>query len=102
MSPKGTAKDPGTCSALNNAGCRASTREAFSFILNPGNSRYYIDRGDYYDELGGHQNAIADYDKFIEFNPDESIAYERQGLSYGKLGQHETASPNMTKRSAMI
>ena len=37
------------------------------------------------------QQAIKDYDKAIELNPQDAIAYFNRGIAYGKLGNYQQA-----------
>jgi tetratricopeptide (TPR) repeat protein len=48
-------------------------------------------RGVANDELGNHMQAISDFDRAIEINPERAEAYIYRGMAYGKLGNHRQA-----------
>ena len=51
----------------------------------------YTNRGVAYVELGNFRQAISDYDRAIEINPEYAMAYNNRGIAYGKLGNHGQA-----------
>ena len=42
-------------------------------------------------DLGNLRQAIEDYDRAIEINPENAGAYYNRGVAYGKLGDHRQA-----------
>ncbi len=51
----------------------------------------YVTRGLAYYEQGQYEQAIADYDRAIDLNPDYALAYYNRGLAYKQQGQYERA-----------
>ena len=49
---------------------------------------FYFDRAYENAEKGNHLEAIADYTKVIEINPENSDAYINRGLSKSELNDH--------------
>lgn len=41
--------------------------------------------------LGNRTQAIKDYDKAIELDPQDAMAYYDRGLTYNKLGNYQQA-----------
>ena len=39
-----------------------------------------------------HQQAIQEYDKAIQIDPDDALYYNNRGLAYRRLGQDQQAS----------
>ena len=56
----------------------------------------YTIRGISYSNLGQDQNAINDYTKAIQLDPDYAKAYYNRGTSYAKLGQYTLANADGT------
>ena len=56
----------------------------------------YLQRGNENHALGNYKEAITDYDKAIELNP-EYISYNNRGLANSNLGNHEVAITNYNK-----
>ena len=54
-------------------------------------SDVYNNRGIAKYNLGQHEEAIKDYNKVIELNPNESAAYNNRGAAKKNLGQYEDA-----------
>ena len=42
-------------------------------------------------KLGEHQEAIACYDKVLEINPRDAIAWHNKGVVLSNLGRHQDA-----------
>ena len=58
----------------------------------------YNNRGTAYGELGNYQQAIKDFTKAIELNPQYAMAYYNRGLTYGRnLGNYQQAIKDYTK-----
>ena len=53
--------------------------------------RAYNNRGVAKNNLGRHEEAIADYDEAIRLNPDYDYAYNNRGVAKKNLGRHEEA-----------
>ncbi len=51
----------------------------------------YVTRGLAYYEQGQYEQAIADYDRAIDLNPDDARPYNNRGNAYSKQGQYEQA-----------
>jgi tetratricopeptide (TPR) repeat protein len=51
----------------------------------------YFNRGAAYGNLGNHRQAISDYDRAIEINPQYAEAYNNRGAAYGKLSDQRQA-----------
>lgn len=49
------------------------------------NSKAFLQRGIYYNQLGFMVDAIADYDKAIQLDPNESVAYFNRGLAKARF-----------------
>jgi len=60
-------------------------------------SDYYARRGESYWRLGEYQKAIADCDKAIQLDPNNSSAYAVRGASYGWLGEYPKAIADCDK-----
>lgn len=52
---------------------------------------YYLDRGDEYRNRGDYEQAITNYDKVIELDPNYALAYKKRGSVYSKQGNYEQA-----------
>ncbi|MGB7531348.1 MAG: tetratricopeptide repeat protein, partial [Halobacteriota archaeon] len=59
---------------------KEKTREKLAVI--------YSNRGVAYHELKPHEEAIEDYNKAIELNPNFTEAYNNRGIAYHKLNKH--------------
>lgn len=57
----------------------------------------YYNRGVCYGQIGEYQNAINDFTKTIESNPDLSDAYNGRGLGYYSLKEYEKAIADFSK-----
>ena len=44
-----------------------------------------------------HQQAIQEYDKAIQIDPDDALYYNNRGLAYRHLGQDQRASQDFDK-----
>ena len=53
-------------------------------------------RAKIYFDLGGYENAIQDFTKAIELNPDFALAYAYRGISYRFLGNITQANADET------
>ncbi len=73
-------------------GMPESVQETVSALLDHG--------GDCLDK-GKYDDAIADYDKAIEINPNVAIAYTNRGLAYGRKGEVDRAIADYTKAIAI-
>ena len=51
----------------------------------------YFDRGLAYGKAGKHNQAIEDFNRAIELNPQAAAAYNNRGLAYYNLGNYEQA-----------
>ncbi len=60
-------------------------------------AQLYNDRGVVYDSLGFHKEALKDYDKAIELNPELAPAYCNKGILYCVLGKFKKAVKLLTK-----
>jgi hypothetical protein len=58
---------------------------------------YYVNRGVSYDALGQRQNAVNDYTKAIQLDPNYAAAYKNRGVSYANLSQRQNAIDDYTK-----
>lgn len=63
-------------------------------LAEPDNSRVYLNRGSNYAFQGKFQEAIKDYLKGIEINPNEPIAYFLLATAYKDLGDNANACIN--------
>ena len=52
---------------------------------------YYNSRGNAYRIIGDYQQAIKDYDKAIELDPKDAVAYYRRATAYMDLGDRRQA-----------
>ncbi|HSW55748.1 MAG TPA: tetratricopeptide repeat protein [Ignavibacteriaceae bacterium] len=57
----------------------------------------HIFKGVYYDEQGKFEQAISEYIKAIEMNPNYEVAYNNRGMSYYNQGEYERAISDYTK-----
>ncbi|MBE0570634.1 MAG: tetratricopeptide repeat protein [Ignavibacteriaceae bacterium] len=57
----------------------------------------HIFKGVSYDEEGKYEQAISEYIKAIEINPDYADAYNNRGVSYYNLGKNENAISDYTR-----
>ncbi|HEY6626494.1 MAG TPA: tetratricopeptide repeat protein [Ignavibacteriaceae bacterium] len=57
----------------------------------------HIFKGVYYDEQGKFEQAISEYVKAIEVNPNYEVAYNNRGMSYYNQGEYERAISDYTK-----
>ena len=57
----------------------------------------YNNRGNGYANLSNEKQAVSDYDKAIEINPNFSAAYVNRGGSYFKLGNYKQAIEDLGK-----
>ena len=61
----------------------------------------YAARGAAYSGLSQYQNAINEYTKAIQLDPDYADAYVKRGLSYYDLGQHQYAIADFDKACSL-
>lgn len=54
----------------------------------------YNNRGNAYLSLGNYQQAIEDFNKAIELDPNYAKAHNNRGLAYGSLGKYDLAIEN--------
>ena len=60
--------------------------------ISPGNlAKAYFNRGIAHVSSGAYDQAIKDYSKVVEINPDDSAAYFNRGSAYRMIGQHDRA-----------
>ena len=57
----------------------------------------YNNRGNVYRNLGQYQQAIADYDKAIELNPNDAVAHNNRGHAYADQGQYQQTIADFDK-----
>ena len=50
-----------------------------------------------YSMLGEHQNALEDYDRAIELDPDHALTYYNRGVVLQKLGKNALAEKDSNK-----
>jgi Tfp pilus assembly protein PilF len=62
---------------------------------------YYDKRGYAYLKLGQYQNAVADYTKAIQIDPDYALAYVFRVGSYLNLGQTANADADKAKACSL-
>jgi len=60
-------------------------------IITNNNYVAYFNRGLAYRHLGKYKQALADYDKAIQFNPKYAEAYNNRGVVYSNLGNDQQA-----------
>ena len=60
-------------------------------------TRGYYNRGNSYSRQGQYQQAIEDYDKAIELDPNDGRAYYNRGNSYSRQGQYQQAIDDYDK-----
>jgi hypothetical protein len=68
-------------------------------VVKPSATLYFL-RASANAENGNYRQAIADYDKVFETNPNfpaSGLAYYQRGLAYSKLGDHERATADYDK-----
>jgi tetratricopeptide (TPR) repeat protein len=61
------------------------------------NGLLFFKHGYTLDELGRHNEAIASYDKAIEFKPDSNEAWNNRGNALFKLGRLEESTSSLDK-----
>jgi tetratricopeptide (TPR) repeat protein len=59
--------------------------------INPGDTRAYVNRGNYYFNRQDYARALPDYDRAIERKPDNEIAYSNRGGLLASTGQLDRA-----------
>jgi tetratricopeptide (TPR) repeat protein len=57
----------------------------------------YFGRGIAYANLGNYQQAIKDFNKAIELEPDDAYAYNHRGSTYSDLGNYQQAIKDFNK-----
>ena len=55
-------------------------------------TKAYYNRGNAYSELGEYKQAISDYTRAIELDPEYAEAYYNRGLAYKQLGNCSAAN----------
>jgi Flp pilus assembly protein TadD len=53
----------------------------------PGNDLAWSNRGDAYDIMGRHREAIAAYREALRLKPDQEFIWFLLGVAYGKMGR---------------
>jgi Zn-dependent protease len=56
-----------------------------------------MDRGSFYLTKGGYDQAISEFNKTLEINPNDSGAYRNRGAAYMNKGQYDHAISDYTK-----
>ena len=57
--------------------------------LNPNDSEYYFERGQYYSEFARQDLAVPDYSKAIELDPENMFYYWERGRAYWVMSQYQ-------------
>ena len=57
----------------------------------------YKNRGVVKYKLGNYKDAIADFQKQMELDPNDASAYKNRGVTKGKLGDYEGAVEDLKK-----
>jgi tetratricopeptide (TPR) repeat protein len=65
----------------------ASSGNVAGFLI----SYYYFQQGYAHVEAGEYERAIEDYDRAIDIDPDDALAYNDRGVAYFALGEYERA-----------
>src|SRR4030042_768531 len=60
-------------------------------------AHYYFEQGIEYYKTGQYDNALSDYNKALEINPNYAEAYYNRGTTYGKKGQYDNAISDFNK-----
>ncbi len=68
-----------------------------ALAVRPTSTRMHRTVADVLREKKAFQEAIDEYSKAIEFNPEEAQAWEMRGRSYAELGQHDKALADLSK-----
>jgi len=63
--------------------------------------RTHLDHGRACLDTGKYDDAIADYDKAIAFDPNVALAYTNRGVAYGRKGAFDPAIADYTKAIAL-
>ena len=72
-------------------------QEKIAATLRPFSLTLIMDKGVDYSKDGQYENAIQEFDKVIQLDPDYAVAYYNRGYSYNKLGQYQTAINDYTE-----
>jgi Flp pilus assembly protein TadD len=62
-----------------------------------GDAKFYNTRGIAYGEKGQYDQAISDFNRAIELNPNDNKAYNNRGIAYRLKGQYDQAISNFNK-----
>jgi tetratricopeptide (TPR) repeat protein len=62
-----------------------------------GNAKFYNSRGIAYGEKGQYDQAISDFNRAIELNPNDNKAYNNRGIVYRLKGQYDQAVSDFNK-----
>lgn len=54
-------------------------------------------RGISYDKLGHFEEAVLDFNKVIQLDPNNSVAYFNRGSTYDSMGAHDQAISDFGK-----
>ncbi len=88
-------KDPdlsiGACTALIQSGREPNSNLALA----------YSSRGSAYDHKGLHDQAIADFNQAIAFNPSDAVSYINRGVAYAHKGLHDQAFADYNQAIAL-
>ena len=78
-----------------------STRRCATTTRRSGSTRVladaYINRANAYDALGRSQDALRDYGRAIEVNPDDRLAYVNRAITYYRLKEYAKALADLEK-----
>ena len=58
---------------------------------------WYLKGGAYFDKKGDYDQAIADYTRTIELNPDDADYWHDRGLAYYRKGDYDRAIADYTR-----
>ncbi|MFM7096275.1 MAG: tetratricopeptide repeat protein [Gemmataceae bacterium] len=61
----------------------------------------YRNRGFAYSSLKNYREAIADYTKVIEFDPNDVVTYTNRGDAYKAIGKTIEVEANFAKANAL-
>jgi len=65
--------------------------------MNQHDAEKYFYRGLDLQDNGLHDEAIKEYTKSIELNPNNALAYYHRGIAYDELGEYEEVIADYTK-----
>ena len=78
--------------------CYQEAVDDFTFVIDAAPSaEAHNNRGNALGDLGRHEEALADYTRAIELNPQHANAHYNRGNALGDLGRHEEALADYTR-----